>query len=76
MRLEAVSSHLAKNKLSEEEIHSLLRKEIEPAIGLQYTKGVLWSIRVLKRRREHRQARLDLEFKQALDFISDLTHEK
>ena len=76
MKLETISKYLGNNKLDQDEIHSLLRKEIEPAIGHQYSKGYLRSIRDNKRRREHRQSRLDLEFKVALDFISDLTHEK
>lgn len=76
MRLKTICKHLATNTLTEEEISSLLRKEIEPAIGHQYSKGYLRSIRDQKRRRDARKARLDGEFKKALDFISDLTHDK
>ena len=76
MRLETICKHLASNNLSPEEIESLLRKSIEPAIGEQYTKGYLRSIRDQKRRREVRTARLDADFKGCLDFISDLTHQK
>ena len=76
MRLKTICKHLATNNLTEDEISSLLRKEIEPAIGHQYSKGYMRSIRDQKRRRDARRVRLDGEFKKALDFISDLTHDK
>ena len=76
MNLQRLSKHIADNSLTEQDISSLLRKEIEPAIGHQYSKGYLRSIRDSKRLRERRKARLDGEFKRSLDFISDLTHDK
>ena len=76
MRLKTICKHLAKNNLSEEEIEQLLRRSIEPARANEYAKGYMRSIGDAKRHREARKARRDKEFKAALDFISDLTHEK
>lgn len=74
MKLETICKHIADNNLSQEEVEKLLRKSIEPAIGHEYTKGYLRSIRDQKRRREARTARRDAGFKTCLDFISDMTH--
>jgi len=76
MNLETICKHIAENSLSQAEVEKLLRGSIEPAIGQQYTKGYLRSIRDQKRRREARTVRLDVEFKKFVDFMSDLTHEK
>ena len=76
MKLERMCKHLATNRLPQEEIEKLLRGAIEPAIGHQWFKGYMRSTRDQKRLRDARTARKDREFKQSLDFISDLTHDK
>ena len=76
MKISSISKYLANNSLSQEEIYSLLRKEIGPAMGCQYADGYLASIRHIKRRREARARRIDVEFGKAMDFLNDLTYDK
>ena len=76
MNVKAISSHLANNNLSEEEVERLVRASLEPHTETIYAKGYRRSTVDQKRFREAREARREKEFKKCLEFIGDLTHDK
>ena len=75
MKIRTLSQHLAKNRLTAEEIEPLLTDAIEPILAKKRSQGYMEHIRHAKRHREARNARHDEEFKKYQDFLSDLTHE-
>jgi hypothetical protein len=76
MDIDKLGRYVANNTLQEEEACDALRRAVLPQMAQKYSQGYLDHIKHERRRRECRGERLDAEFKEALDFLSDLTHDK
>ena len=76
MDFQKLSKYIANNNLPEEEICETLRAAISEGMASRYSKGYADCMRHSKRHREARKARLEKEFDEYRDFISDLTHDK